>query len=156
MSEEYFLKYLGDEIFVILLGQAGDKTYFYYPKGDVVFIVKNSGEMIIKEIKEIYGSTPSGMKLVDPKENWDSIKKRDVIWYINGKEIHSDNVYVVINNEKDYAMLENASPNRFKYYILKDQDPWSYEKWCCVLIASTKDLDNLPSTFQKVRLSNLE
>ncbi|AWR96455.1 hypothetical protein DFR86_02075 [Acidianus sulfidivorans JP7] len=152
MSEEYFLKYSGDEIFVILLGQAGDKTYFYYPKGDVIVIVKNSGEISIKEIKEIYGTTPAGMKLSEPSESWEAIKNREVIWYVNGKEIHSDNLYVVLPNEKSYARVENISPNRFKYYVFKDQNPWDYEKWCCVLIASTKDLDKIPSTFQKVML----
>lgn len=156
MSEEYFLKYLGDKVFVILLGKSEDKTYLYYPKGDVIFIVKNDGEVVIKEIEEIYGSTPSGMRLKDPVESWEDIKKRSVIWYIQGKEINADNIYVVLDNDKDFGIIESSSPNRFKYYIFKDQDPWNYEKWCCVLIASTKDLQTLPPTFKKVKLSNLK
>lgn len=153
---EYFLKYQGEEIFVILLGYSADKTYFYYPKGDVIIILKSNGEILVKEIEEIFGPTPAGMKLRDPKESWEEIKKREVTWYINGKEVKADNVYLVLDNDKDYVIAEASSPNRFKYYVFKDQDPWNYERWCCVLIASTKDLDNLPISFKKVKLSSLK
>lgn len=155
MLEEYFLRYFNDEVFVISIGYSEDKMYFYYPKGDVILVVKNSGEISVEEIEEIYGLALSGMRLRDSNHSWENIKNREVIWYINGKEVHSDNVYVVLRSDDDYRVIESSSPNRLKYYIFKDQDPWVYENWCCVLIASTKDVESLPPTFKKVKLSNL-
>ncbi|EZQ04800.1 MULTISPECIES: hypothetical protein [Acidianus] len=151
MSEEYFLKYNGDQVFVVLLGYSGNKTYLYYPKGDAIFIVSDDG-VSLKEIDQVIGSAPAGFKLSEPKEIWDKIKSRQVTWYIEGKEVVSDNVYVVTKSEIGYKKAEEFSPNRLKYYILKEQNPWDYANWCCVLIVSKNDVQNLPSSFTKITI----
>ncbi len=148
--EEYFLKYNGEKVFVILLGGNSSKTYFYYPKGDAIFIVNDNIEL--KEIDQIIGSSLAGIKLSTPKDSWDKIKTREVKWYILGKEIVADNVYIVLNSDDQFKLIENSSPNRLKYYILHDQNPFDYRDWCCVLIASTKDIE-VPNTFKKININ---
>ncbi|WP_369610902.1 hypothetical protein [Sulfurisphaera javensis] len=148
---EYFLNYKGDKIFVILLGYSSNKYYLYYPKGDTLVILDDKGNIEMKEILEVIGEAPSGFKVADLIEPWEKVKNRVVTWKILDKEIESDNVYVVINDPKNYKIIENSSaPDRLKYYIFKDQDPWEFKDWCCVLIVSTKDIDNLPMSFKKI------
>lgn len=150
--EEYFLKYNNEKVFVILLGSNSSKSYFYYPKGDALFIVNDHIEL--KEIDQIIGSSLAGMKLSNPTESWDKIKSREVKWYISGKEIISDNIYVILESEDQFKLIENASPNRLKYYILHDQNPFDYKDWCCVLIASTKNIE-VPNTFKKISIKEI-
>ncbi len=150
--QEYFLKYNGENVFVIFLGGNSNKSYFYYPKGDAVFVVGEKVEL--KEIESIIGNSIAGMVLSEPKESWDKIKSREVKWYVLGKEIVADNIYVVLKDKDQFRLLENASPNRLKYYVLRDQDPWEYKDWCCVLIGSTVDRD-VPNTFKKIYIDEI-
>ncbi|AWR99126.1 hypothetical protein [Metallosphaera hakonensis] len=154
MSEEYFINYMNEKVFVILLGSSADKTYLYYPKGDALFVLKGGG-IELMEIDEVIGRAPAGFKLSPPRESWDQIKGRKVIWYILDNQIEADNVYLVLRSESEYKRVENsASPNRLKYFVLKDANPEEYKEWCCVLIASTKDL-NVPPSFKKVYMQEL-
>ncbi|MEL9970364.1 MAG: hypothetical protein QXR57_08620 [Metallosphaera sp.] len=153
MSEEYFINYMNDKVFVILIGSSVDKTYLYYPKGDAVFVLKKD-EVELMEIDEVIGRAPAGLKLSKPKESWNEIKSRRVVWYILEKEIEADNVYLVLRDDTDYKRIENSSPNRLKYFVLKDANPQEYKDWCCVLIASTRDVE-VPSSFKKVFMGEI-
>lgn len=136
------------------MGSSADKTYLYYPKGDALFVLKGGG-IELMEIDEVIGRAPAGFKLSPPRESWDQIKGRKVIWYILDNQIEADNVYLVLRSESEYKRVENsASPNRLKYFVLKDANPEEYKEWCCVLIASTKDL-NVPPSFKKVYMQEL-
>ena len=152
--EEYFLNYNGERIFVILLGYYGDKYYFYYPKGDTLVIVDDKGNVEMKEILEVIGTAPAGFKVTNLLEPWEKVKSRPVVWKILDKEIESDNIYAVFSTIKDYMLLESAVPDRLKSFFFRDQDPWEYKDWCCVLIASQKDLNSLPPSFKKVYVKN--
>ncbi|ABP94698.1 MULTISPECIES: hypothetical protein [Metallosphaera] len=154
MSEEYFIDYMNDKVFVILLGSSAEKTYLYYPKGDALFVIGRD-KVELMEIEEVIGRAPAGFKLSPPKESWEQIKSRKVTWYILDQQIEADNVYLVMSSESDYRKIENtASPDRLKYFVLKDANPHEYRDWCCVLIASTRDMD-VPSTFKKVYMREL-
>ncbi|QIW25083.1 hypothetical protein EWF20_13695 [Sulfolobus sp. S-194] len=148
---EYFLNFNGEKIFVILIGHAENKYYLYYPKGDTLVILDDKGNIEMKEIVEVIGEAPSGFKVAEVSEPWEKVKNRKVVWNIVNEEIEGDNVYVVVKNVKDYRIIENSSaPDRLKYYVFKDADPWEFKDWCCVLIVSTKDIDELPPSFKKV------
>lgn len=154
MSEEYFINFMNEKVFVILLGSSADKTYLYYPKGDALFVLRND-KVELMEIEEVIGRAPAGFRLSPPKESWDQIRSRKVTWYILDNEIEADNVYLVMSSDSDYKRIENsASPNRLKYFVLKDANPHEYKDWCCVLIASTRDME-VPSTFKKVYMRDL-
>jgi len=154
LPQEYFLNYRGERVFTILLGGSKERVYLYYPKADVVFVVEG-GEPKLMEIVEVIGSAPAGLKLAPPSETWEKVRTREVTWYVLGREIKADNIYLVLESDSQFRKVEEtSSPNRLKYYVLKDQDPWEFRDWCCVLIASTKDRD-VPPSFKKVRIGEL-
>jgi hypothetical protein len=152
--EEYFLNYNGEKIFVVLLGFASNKYYFYYPKGDTLVIIDSEGKVEMKEILEVVGTAPAGFKVGEVVEPWEKVKARPVVWRVLDKEIQADNIYAVYSTFQDYKILESSVPDRLKSFFLRDQDPWEYKDWCCVMIASQKDLTNLPPTFKKIYLKN--
>lgn len=155
MSEAYFLQYNGEKIFVVLLGYSANKYYLYYPKGDLLVIVDEKGNIEMKEIVEVIGELPSGFKVTDIAEPWEKVKNRKVIWRVLDKEIESDNIYVVAKSPKDYKLIENSSaPDRLKSFAFRDANPWEFKDWCCVLIVSTKDVEELPKSFKKVYFEN--
>ncbi|QKR00319.1 hypothetical protein GWK48_07970 [Metallosphaera tengchongensis] len=155
MSEEYFLNYLNDKVFTILLGGSGNKLYLYYPKGDAVFVLHDD-KIELMEIDEVIGRAPAGFKLSPSRVSWEEVKGRKVRWFILNHEVEADNVYLVMNSDSDFRRVEEtSSPNRLKYFVLKDANPEEYKDWCCVLIASVKDRD-VPSTFKKVYLKELD
>ena len=154
---EYFLNYKGEKIFVILIGNRGNKLYFYYPKGDTLVIVDDKGNVVMKEILEVVGEAPAGFRVTELKEDWEKVKNRKVVWNILGKEVESDNIYAVISEVKEYEELKAlAYPNRLKSYVFRDENPWDYKDWCCVLISSEKDMEDLPPSFKKVYVKNGE
>lgn len=155
MSEEYFLNYNGDKIFVVLLGFSNNKYYLYYPKGDTLVIIDDKGNVEMKEILEVIGEAPSGFRVAELTTPWEEVKNRKVVWNILGKEVEADNVYVVVKSLKDYKIIENSSaPDRLKYFVFKDVNPEEFKDWCCVLIVSNQDIKELPSSFKKVYFEN--
>lgn len=155
MSEEYFLNYNGEKIFVILLGYSGNKYYLYYPKGDVLVIVDDRGNIEMKEILDIVGELPSGFKVANLTIPWEEVKNRKVIWNVYNSEVESDNIYVVTSSPKEYKLIEQTSaPDRLKSFAFRDVDPWDYKDWCCVLIVSTKDVKEMPKSFKKLYFEN--